>query len=110
MKALYKNRNNKLPGGDVLVDVIKLEEDYAHIKIAEKFFKWVGISRLKPYLDPDADGDQWIFLDYIIMKQEHPRLLKYAIFDEQENTIGSTNSFLEAKKIILEDALSKLMQ
>lgn len=113
MKAVYSQRPNKTSKAkDILVDVVGFDikadhfnSSYAHIK-GGNFTKsglWVSIVKLKPYLDPDADGKQWIFLNYIIIEQDHPGLLKYIAYKKDALYPLTHDNFNEIKKIIILD-------
>ena len=51
-------------------------------------------------LDPNADGDQWIYRDCLIIKQDHPELLKYACYTNNEKFIGVANTHSQCKILI----------
>lgn len=110
MKAVYRLQTSKAPGIDKEVEVVNLESKmYAEIEykdsVGHKYKKWVATKKLKPYLDPDADGKQWLFLDYIIMEQDHPKLLKFAVYTQDNRIVDVVDRFLDAKRIIIEDIL-----
>lgn len=50
--------------------------------------------------DPYADGDQWIYRGCFIQRQNHPNLLKYCCFDENWQTLGSTDYLKNARQVI----------
>jgi len=54
----------------------------------------------KMILDPDADGDQWIYRGCFVQRQNFRNLLKYCCFDENWHTLGSTDYQKNARQII----------
>jgi len=60
-------------------------------------YKPVPTIRLK--LDPDAEGSQWIWKDYIVMNQRDKRLPKYVVLYKDER-IEVTDTKRDAKMII----------
>ena len=107
MKALYNYRPNRSKGNDIIVDVAKISTDYSEIMVGQfrPHKKTVVTSRLKPYLDPDADGSQWLFLGYIIMKQNHPKLKPFLVLDTEDNVVDAEFYFSEAKKLVIKTIL-----
>lgn len=93
-------------GNNILVEVLKISDTHAEIKEAHFKSKHVSLSKLKPYLDPDADGSQWLFLGHTICEQVHPNLIRFAIYESGENSfVRVTPEFSEAKKIIINKIL-----
>lgn len=105
-KALYNWRVNRGKGKNVIVDVQTLEEHYSEITY-RGFRKWVSTSRLKPYYDPDADGTQFLFLGYMICTQVCPSLVKFGIYNPQDEFIGTASTLPEAKQMIINKLLKK---
>lgn len=60
------------------------------------------LPKIKLVLDPDADGSQWIFMDYIVTKQSHPKLCAYAIY-YKERWVEICDTLAEAKLLIGHD-------
>ena len=105
-KAEYKLRYNRCKGENVIIDVLILQENSSEIRF-KNGHKWISTSRLKPYLDPDAEGRNWLFLGYKISEQINPNLMKFAIYDSHNNFVTVTPKFTEAKKIILNRILKE---
>ena len=99
-KALYNYRTNRSKGKNVIVDILHLDKDDAEIRYGS-CRKYVRTSKLKPYYDPDADGMQWLFLGYMICTQVHPKLPKFTIYNSQDEFVGHTFEFKEARQIVI---------
>lgn len=108
MKAEYNHRPNRSAGTNIIVEVFSIDRDRAEVefKSCRRGRKSIATSRLKPYLDPDADGSQWLFLGYMIVEQIHPKLARFAIYDKGDNFIKVTDIFPEAKKIVIKEVIN----
>lgn len=108
-KAEYNFRPHKCSKGkNIIVKVLELDKISSKIEL--EFFAshiWVSNSKLKPYLDPDAEGSQWILLGYIIMKNNHPKLPTFTIFNNKEQYIGYTHQFKNAQQLIIKTILKE---
>lgn len=107
MKALYNYRPFRCSKGkNVIADVLTLDKDSSEIRYKSRH-NWVSTKKLKPYLDPDADGNQWIFLNYIIVKNDHPKLPAFTIFNEKEQYVSYVHEFKDSRQLIINKILKQ---
>jgi len=72
--------------------------------------KYLVFCKQRMILDPDADGDQWLYRGCFIQRQDFQNLLKYCCFDENWHTLGSTDYQKNARQIIDEHLKQRELQ